>query len=432
MPTEELNQLQILLDDILEDKTTNLTPDTLREGVVCLGIEGKYKGTDTTDATAKGEHILEGESAYVNGEKIEGTMPNNGELIYDPSDEEQPIPEGYTSGGAVLKTDITKLNEYKICLGLANELDTSEGYVGATAKAADILMGATAYNYGEKLVGTMANNGELNYVPLDEEQEIPAGYTTGGTIAATDIEELNEYQTCLTLANSINTTKDYTDTTATAEDIRKGKIAYANGERIEGTLDVGATTMDIEITGTGSLRTFVKSISSIDLSQVTEINSLFKEYYVLEKAPKMDTSKITKMYGMFQSCRALKVVEGLDTSSLENAGQMFLGCKSLETAPDMNLSKLEEAASMFSGCEKLKNIPQYNIVAPKMTNMFSNCPLLTDESLNNIMAMCANSIIGNSQYKSLQYIGLTEEQATKCQTLSNYQTFTAAGWTTGY
>ena len=34
--------------------------------------------------------------------------------------------------------------------------------------------------------------------------------------------------------------------------------------------------------------------------------------------------------------------------------------------------------------------------------------------------------------KTLKYIGLTEEQATICQSLSNYQAFTNAGWTTGY
>ena len=34
--------------------------------------------------------------------------------------------------------------------------------------------------------------------------------------------------------------------------------------------------------------------------------------------------------------------------------------------------------------------------------------------------------------KTLAYIGLTSAQATKCTTLSNYQAFLDAGWTTGY
>lgn len=34
--------------------------------------------------------------------------------------------------------------------------------------------------------------------------------------------------------------------------------------------------------------------------------------------------------------------------------------------------------------------------------------------------------------KTLKYIGLVQEQATTCTTLSNYQAFVNACWTTGY
>ena len=50
--------------------------------------------------------------------------------------------------------------------------------------------------------GTMPNNGELNYTPSTEEQTIPAGYTSGGTIAACPLAE-DEYNTCLDLTNQI-------------------------------------------------------------------------------------------------------------------------------------------------------------------------------------------------------------------------------------
>ena len=66
-----------------------------------------------------------------------------------------------------------------------------------------------------------------------------------------------------------------------------------------------------------------------------------------------------------------------------------------------------------------------------MTLIFKDCPNLSDESLNNILAMCKNAT-SYTNTKTLAYIGLTSAQATKCTTLSNYSTFTAAGWTTGY
>lgn len=70
------NELQTKLDTILEDKNTNLLPENLKAGVTCLGIEGTMEaGVDTSDATATAEDLAEGKTAYINNEKIEGTVP---------------------------------------------------------------------------------------------------------------------------------------------------------------------------------------------------------------------------------------------------------------------------------------------------------------------------------------------------------------------
>ena len=67
----------------------------------------------------------------------------------------------------------------------------------------NILSGKYAYNSTGRIAGSMPNNGALNYTPSDSSQSIPAGYTSGGTIAAVDITSLSEYQTCLDLTNEI-------------------------------------------------------------------------------------------------------------------------------------------------------------------------------------------------------------------------------------
>jgi hypothetical protein len=77
-------------------------------------------------------------------------------------------------------------------------------------------------------------------------------------------------------------------------------------------------------------------------------------------------------------------------------------------------------------------VPALNTVnATDVSNMFDNCPNLTNESLNNIMQMCIDAV--RIQYsKTLKNIGLSQEQTDICQTLSNYQNLLNAGWTTGY
>lgn len=66
-----------------------------------------------------------------------------------------------------------------------------------------ILSGYTSYSQdGSPISGTMPNNGELNYNSSTEEQTIPAGYTSGGTIAPAPITQDN-YNECLELSEQI-------------------------------------------------------------------------------------------------------------------------------------------------------------------------------------------------------------------------------------
>ena len=54
----------------------------------------------------------------------------------------------------------------------------------------EIINGKLAYNeLHQQLIGTMPNNGELNYTPSTSQQTIPAGYTSGGTISAVSMTE---------------------------------------------------------------------------------------------------------------------------------------------------------------------------------------------------------------------------------------------------
>ena len=118
-----------------------------------------------------------------------------------------------------------------------------------------------------------------------------------------------------------------------------------------------------------------------------------------------------------------------------DSSNMFWGCTNLTTIPLLDTSNVTSMEYMFYNCENLTTIPLLN--TSNVTNMsqmfggFNGCTSLTDESLNNILAMCKNAT-SYTDTKTLRYIGLTSTQANKCKTLSNYSAFTSAGWTTGY
>lgn len=176
---------------------------------------------------------------------------------------------------------------------------------------------------------------------------------------------------------------------------------------------------------------------------ITDTSNLFKNGSRLENfddLKKHFSGNTTTCEYMFQYASSDLADMNLffDTTNCQQFTYMFQGCSFLETAPSYDLSKARYCSYMFYSCSALENVPVYNLSASNFNNsghqnMFQYCAALTDESLNNIMEtlMTIQTPI-SSATKTLKYVGLTSDQATRCQSLSNYQAFTEAGWTTGY
>lgn len=174
------------------------------------------------------------------------------------------------------------------------------------------------------------------------------------------------------------------------------------------------------------------TIPLLDTSNVTSMARTFEGCKNLTTIAQLDTSKVTSMVGIFNICPSLTAIPLFDTSKVTSMQEAFQGCSSLTAVPLLDTSKVTYMTSMFRNCTSLVTVPLLDTSSViNISNAFANCTSLSDDSLNNILAMCTNATAYKNT-KTLKYIGLTEEQATKCTTLSNYSAFTSAGWTTGY
>ena len=120
------------------------------------------------------------------------------------------------------------------------------------------------------------------------------------------------------------------------------------------------------------------------------------------------------------------------TTSETNLAFAFSGLD-IKSAPLFDTSNVTEMEYMYEDCTNLVDLPLYDTSnVTNFYNMVNGCPLSND-SLNNLMLMAVNC--NNKSYngnKTLKTFGLTREQAQICTTLSNYQAFLDAGWTNGY
>lgn len=150
---------------------------------------------------------------------------------------------------------------------------------------------------------------------------------------------------------------------------------------------------------------------------------------------------VTDISDCFYNCGNVSSID-LTCIKPSNAGiycaEMVRGCTKIETIDIHTFTnKITNLKSAFNSCSNLKiiifgeNFSLENLSgAQAFLNTFSYCPLLTNDTLNEILKVIstATSYTGT---KTLSLIGLSNTQIATCQTLSNWPLAQSAGWTTG-
>lgn len=122
----------------------------------------------------------------------------------------------------------------------------------ATADAGDILSGKSAFGSAGLVNGSMANNGALSGTISTKggTYSIPAGYTSGGSVAISSTEQnkivsgnIRSGVTILGVAGS-TAVVDTSDADATAATIFSGVTAYVNGTKITGQMTAAVISQD--------------------------------------------------------------------------------------------------------------------------------------------------------------------------------------------
>lgn len=228
LKSEKYGYNEITVNEVTSNIDENIKPEYIKEGVSILGVEGGYKGIETSDADATANDIRYNKTAYINGEKVVGTLDEIAQMSlradkveylvgghYEPTGivERKDDNDGIVQKGTKIAMTIpptllaNAINVRSDNLLFGNEVLGIEGEAtgDATATSDMIIEGEVAYSRGERITGNIKDNGALNFIPSDIAQEIPKGYTSGGHIEPVDITVLQDYQICERLADTILT-----------------------------------------------------------------------------------------------------------------------------------------------------------------------------------------------------------------------------------
>jgi len=175
----------------------------------------------------------------------------------------------------------------------------------------------------------------------------------------------------------------------------------------------------------------------LDFSQVTDFVDMFSELYADTDSSRIylniDTSSGIRFDGMFSGSKIINFPQ-INMLNAVSVCYMFRGCEDLVDVPahfiNTSLDDITRAAESLD-----KTLEEY-LHDNFMNNMFQNCPNLSNESLNNILAMISDIEFPlnkvqppRAHWKTLDHLlGFSDNQCNTCTELPNWQACVELGW----
>lgn len=290
---------------------SDLVSGNIKNGVNIFGVTGTYAGIDTSDANAVATDIKIGQTAYVNGTKITGTLPE----VINPAS----ISSTEIYNGSFFKPDdgVGTGNLYGNYLVTDNQgLHIGTQYLVNWVKVTDL---QTWY--------------------IQNQQKVKVG------IPVSDIA------TTVRLTSNI---------------LRAGYTVLG----VVGTYSPSGSQYSVPDGMKFSRSTFTNVPMDMDFSSVTNMQSMFANCVNLVTVGAIDTSSATTMQAMFQSCTNLTTVPQFNASSV-NATQglygMFSSCNKLTDTSVNNILAMCISATNYTGTKTLYQLGLRSTYYPAST-----------------------------------------------------------------